>query len=39
MIKIRKEDKLVKAKKEEKEISNKYIFKKLIKYTIPFVIL
>ena len=38
MIKIRKEDKLVKAKKEEKEISNKYIFKKLIKYTIPFVI-
>lgn len=38
MFKIRKEDKNIKIKKEEKEISNKYIFKKLIKYTIPFVI-
>lgn len=38
MFDIRKEEKNIKIKKEEKEITNKVIFKKLLKYTVPFII-
>ena len=38
MFTIRKEDKNIKIKNQEKEITNKIIFKKLLKYTVPFII-
>ena len=38
MFNIRKEDKNIKIKKQEKEITNKIIFKKLLKYTVPFIV-